>query len=49
MQRLNQLFKQMSRLVIEQGSLLDRIDVNMDSAMKGVRLGKKELDKAMHT
>ncbi len=39
----------MSRLVIEQGSLLDRIDVNMDSALKSVGQGKRQLVQARET
>jgi syntaxin 16 len=43
--QLAQLFKQMNELVIEQGTILDRIDYNMEQALFHTRKGKEELVK----
>ena len=40
------IFKELSILVVEQGTVLDRIDYNVSEARKQVEKGKKELDKA---
>ena len=40
------IFKELSILVVEQGTVLDRIDYNVSAARKQVEQGKKELDKA---
>ncbi len=43
---LAQLFKDMQNLVTEQGSILDRIDYNIDVASTNVTSGKKSIIKA---
>ena len=43
---LASLFKDMQTLVMEQGSILDRIDYNIDIASTNVNTGKKSLIKA---
>jgi len=43
---LAQIFKDMQSLVMEQGSILDRIDYNIDIAATNVTTGKKSLVKA---
>lgn len=43
---LAQLFKSISVLVIEQGTILDRIDYNMDNVVLKTEQGLKELNKA---
>ena len=43
---LAQIFKDMQSLVMEQGSILDRIDYNIDIASTNVISGKKSLIKA---
>ena len=45
MTRLNSLFRSISRLLIEQGTLLDRIDNNLSTALVDVRKGKEKLNK----
>ncbi|KAF0983138.1 hypothetical protein FDP41_011116 [Naegleria fowleri] len=40
---LNELFKEFSALVVEQGSLLDRIDHNIEQTFENVKQGNKEL------
>ncbi len=40
------LFKELSTLVIEQGSIIDRIDYNVETAMVNTQKGKKHLVKA---
>ena len=42
-QELNEIFKELSNLVIIQGSLLDRIDYNIDESLVQVRKGKNTL------
>jgi len=44
---LSHLFKQMNHLVIEQGTLVDRIDYNLESAVSHVVKGKGQLRKAV--
>lgn len=41
--QLNELFKQMNRLVIEQGTILDRIDFNIEQVFQKTVKGKEEL------
>ena len=43
---LAQIFKDMQTLVMEQGSILDRIDYNIDIASTNVSSGKKSIVKA---
>lgn len=43
---LNELFKQFQGLVIEQGSLLDRIDANIENTAQAVSEGNKHLEEA---
>lgn len=43
---LHQIFKELSILVVEQGSILDRIDYNVEQALQQVQGGQKELVKA---
>ena len=43
---LAQLFKDMQTLVMEQGTILDRIDYNIDIASTNVSKGKKNITKA---
>ena len=43
---LAQIFKDMQSLVMEQGSILDRIDYNIDIASTNVTSGKKSIAKA---
>ena len=43
---LAELFKDMQSLVMEQGSILDRIDYNIDIASTNVTLGKNSIVKA---
>ena len=43
---IHTLFKQMNDLVIQNGEIVDRIDYNIDTAMKSVQRGKKELIQA---
>jgi syntaxin 16 len=37
------LFKELSTLVIEQGTIIDRIDYNVESALDSTKKGKKHL------
>ena len=43
---LAQLFKDMQTLVMEQGTILDRIDYNIDIASTNISTGKKSIIKA---
>lgn len=43
--KLNQLFKDMNQLVIEQGTIVDRIDYNIEKALDSTTRAKKELVK----
>src|SRR3990167_792174 len=40
---IHSLFKQMNDIVMQNGEIVDRIDYNIDTAMKSVERGKKEL------
>lgn len=43
---LSQVFKDMQTIVSEQGTILDRIDYNIDITANNVQRGKKGIDKA---
>jgi syntaxin 16 len=43
---LAQMFKELSVLIVEQGSIIDRIDYNIENAKVSVEQGLKEVDKA---
>ena len=43
---LAQIFKDMQALVMEQGTILDRIDYNIDIAISNITSGKKSISKA---
>jgi syntaxin 16 len=43
---LNDIYKELNSLVILQGSLLDRIDQNIDAAQQAVASGAEHLTKA---
>ena len=42
-----QIFKDLNQLVIEQGTIVDRIDYNMDQAVTKVREGLQQVVKAV--
>ena len=44
--KLNTIFKQMSHLVLEQGTILDRIDFHLESAKNQTHKGMNQLQKA---
>ena len=46
MNNLQELFKDLNIIVIEQGTILDRIDYNIDIACEHVKKGKKNIIKA---
>ena len=46
MTNLSETFKDLQNLVMEQGSILDRIDYNIDVAVVNVSKGKKNIEKA---
>jgi t-SNARE complex subunit (syntaxin) len=41
---LNAIYKELQNLVIEQGSLLDRIDENIDKTVESVKEANKHLE-----
>lgn len=45
---LVEIFKELSILVIEQGTILDRIDYNVEKALGQVTAGVKDVEKAEH-
>ena len=45
-EELAEIFKELAVLVIDQGTILDRIDFNMESAVDHATVGNKELAKA---
>ncbi len=45
-EELAQIFKELAVLVIDQGTILDRIDYNMENAVENVKEGIKHLEKA---
>jgi syntaxin 16 len=46
---LNLVFKELANLVVEQGTILDRIDYNMENVVKDVKEANQELQKAEET
>ena len=46
MNNLQELFKDLNIIVIEQGTILDRIDYNIDISFENVKKGKKHIVKA---
>ena len=46
---LNSVFKELANLVVEQGTILDRIDYNMENVVKDTAQANKELVKADET
>jgi syntaxin 16 len=46
MTNIHSLFKQMNEMVYQQGEMVDRIDFNIDHALKAVVKGKKNLVEA---
>lgn len=47
MNELAVVFKELSTLVVEQGTILDRIDFNIEQAHTNLKLGNKELTKTL--
>ena len=45
-EELAAIFKELAVLVIDQGTILDRIDYNMESAVDSAKEGVKQLEKA---
>ena len=45
MNELGELFSDLSNLVVEQGTVLDRIDFNVADSRQNVRKGNRELQK----
>merc|ERR1719198_94594 len=45
-QELSEIFKELAVLVIDQGTILDRIDFNMEQVVEHVEEGIKQLEKA---
>lgn len=45
-EELSEMFQEISVLIIEQGSILDRIDYNMECVVERTQAGVKELEKA---
>ena len=45
-EELAQIFKELAVLVIDQGTILDRIDYNMENAVEHAKEGVKQLHKA---
>lgn len=41
--KLNELFRQMNKLVIDQGTILDRIDFNIENTVTRTKKAKEEL------
>lgn len=48
-EELAQIFKELAVLVIDQGTILDRIDYNMEQAVEHAREGISQLEKAEET
>ena len=46
MEKISTQFKQLSNLIVMQGTLLDRIDYNMQATLVNTNKAKKELTKA---
>ena len=47
MNELATLFKDLSLMVIEQGTILDRIDYNLQESKQNIKLANKELVKTL--
>ena len=45
MNDLAEMFQDLSNLVVEQGTVLDRIDFNISDSRQNIRKGNKELQK----
>ncbi len=45
---LNSIFKDLGNLIVEQGTVLDRIDYNMENVVRDTNLANRELRKAEH-
>lgn len=45
-EELAQIFRELAVLVIDQGTILDRIDYNMENAVEHVKEGVKQLEQA---
>ena len=48
-EELGQIFKELAVLVIDQGTILDRIDYNMETVVEHTKTGIKQLEKAEET
>lgn len=48
-EKLNTIFKQMNHLVLEQGTIIDRIDYHLEHAKQQTSKGKDHLNKASDT
>lgn len=48
-EELGQIFKELAVLVIDQGTILDRIDYNMEAVVEHTKTGLKQLEKAEQT
>jgi syntaxin 16 len=45
-EELGSIFKELAVLVIDQGTILDRIDYNMEAVVESTKTGIKQLEKA---
>lgn len=45
-EELAAMFKELAALIIDQGTILDRIDFNMEHALEDVKTGVEQLNKA---
>lgn len=48
-EELNRIFRELAVMVIDQGSILDRIDYNTEKIYKKSEQGKEQMDKAVRT
>jgi syntaxin 16 len=48
-EELGSIFKELAVLVIDQGTILDRIDYNMEAVVEHTKTGIKQLEKAEKT
>ena len=44
---LSHIFKQLNDIVVEQGTILDRIDYNLEESLSSVKKGNLHLDKVI--